>query len=117
MSANNLFGTRKRAFELRTKAVASTYTVKVGGTSDKFEKDRVITVTDPEESFTITIPDGVYEGQQILITFLSDASDVTVTAYKSTPGAGIALTAAGDFASLEWVNSTAGWIVLASQAT
>ena len=117
MGASNLFLTRKKAFELRTKAVISTYTVKVGGSDENHIKDRVITVTDPEEAFTITIPDGVYEGQQLLITFLSDDNDVTVTAYKSTPGAGIDLTAAGDFASLEWVNATVGWIVLAYQST
>lgn len=117
MSASNYFKMRKEAFELRTKDVIATYTVRVGGSTDNHIADRVITVTDPTAGFTITIPDGAYEGQELLITFLSDANGVTVVAYKSTPGAGINLTAAGDFASLEWVNSEAGWVVLAYQST
>ena len=117
MSSSNLFLTRKKAFTLRTKAVNVAYTVKVGGSAYNHIKDRVITVTDPVENFRITIPNGVYEGQQLLITFLSDANDKTVDAYKSTPGAGVDLTAAGDFVSLEWVNGTVGWILLAYQST
>ena len=117
MGASNLFLTRKKAFTLRTKAVSTTYTVKVGGSADNHIKDRVITITDPLANFTITIPDGVYEGQQLLITFLSEDTDVTVIAYKGTPGAGVDLTAAGDFVSLEWVNGTVGWILLAYQST
>ena len=117
MAAGNLFITRKKAFVLRTKAVNATYTVRVGGSVYNHIKDRVITVTDPVAGFTITIPDGVYEGQQLLITFLSDANNVTVIAYKSTPGAGVNLTTAGDFVSLEWVNDDAGWILLAYQST
>lgn len=117
MGASNLFLTRKKAFTLRTKAVSTAYTVKVGGSADNHIKDRVITVTDPEENFRVTIPNGAYRGQQLLITFLSDANGVTVDAYKSKPGAGIDLTAAGDFVSLEWVNDTVGWIVLAFQTT
>ena len=117
MAAGNLFITRSKAFVLRTKAVNTTYTVRVGGSGYNHIKDRVITVTDPTANFTITIPDGVYEGQQLLITFLSDANNVTVTVYKSTPGAPINLTTAGDFASLEWVNDDAGWVVLAYEST
>jgi len=117
MSASNYFKMRKEGFEIRTKAVITTYTVRVGDSDDGHHVDRVITITDPEENFTITIPDGAYEGQELLITFLSYGNDVTVIAYKSTPGAGINLTAAGDYASLEWANDVAGWIVLAYQST
>lgn len=117
MGASNHFKIRKDGVTLRTKAVITTYTVRVGDSDDGHHIDRVITVTDPAESFTITIPDGAYEGQELLITFLSDVNGVTVTAYKTTPGAGINLTAAGDYVSFEWVNDEAGWIVLAFQAT
>ena len=117
MSAGNLFATRQKAVTLRTKAVSATYTVRVGGTGYNHIKDRVITITDPIVAFRITIPDGVYSGQQVLITLISNASAVAVTAWKATPAAGLNLQTAGDFASLEWINSVAGWIVLDSQVT
>ena len=117
MSAGNLFATRQKAVTLRTKAISATYTVRVGGSAYNHIKDRVITITDPTASFRVTIPDGVYSGQQLLITLISNANSVAIDAYKATPAAGLNLETAGDFASLEWINSVAGWIVLDSQVT
>ncbi len=117
MGASNYFKIRKEGFELRTKEVVAAYTVRVGGSNDGHHIDRVITITDPTTSFRVTIPDGSYEGQELLVTLISDANDETIQVWKSTPGAGINLTAAGDFASLEWVNDDAGWIVLAFEST
>lgn len=115
MSAGNLFQTRKKAFDLREKAVTTTYTVKVGGTADNFMEDRVITITNPAESFTITLPTGSYFGQEVLISLLENDNAVTVTVSKQTP-AGVSgtvgLTDVGDYASLEYVNDTTGWVLL-----
>lgn len=117
MGAGNLFATRQKAVTLRTKAISAAYTVRVGGSAYNHIKDRVITITDPTAGFRVTIPDGVYSGQQLLITLISNASSVAIDAYKVTPAAGLNLETAGDFASLEWINSVAGWIVLDSQVT
>lgn len=112
MSIENLFSTRKKAFDLREKAVTSTYTVRVGGTPYNFITDRVITITNPAANFTITLPNGSYFGQEILISLLSNDEDVTVTIYKATPDASVTMNTAGDYASFEYVNDTTGWILL-----
>ncbi len=116
MSAGNHFSIRKRAFDLREKEITTTYTVKVGGAGDDFIEDRVINIKDPAANFTVTVANGVYEGQRLLVTFTSDTSSKTATITVTT-GTNYSLTAAGDYASLEWVNSTVGWIALNSQET
>jgi polygalacturonase len=113
MAGTNLFQTRKRAHDLRTTNVTTTYTVQTGRSADGHHVDRVVDVTDPAAAFTITIPDGAYEGQCLLINLLSNTSAVNVTVAASTGSAGDSvLDTAGDYMSLEWVNATTGWIVL-----
>jgi len=117
MSKGNWFEGRRGAFGLRTKAVTTTYTTRAGGSGDNFIEDRVITVSDPADNFTITISDGTYEGQRLLIAFLADTNNKTVTL---TPDNGSAtnLTAAGGYSSLEWMNATTtGWVEIAGSAT
>jgi len=108
MSVTNYFETRRKAYDFRTKAVTADYTTRAGGTSDDFVEDRVITVSDAPENFTITVSDGVYEGQRLLITILSNDNSITVTVTTDT-GDDCTLDTAGDYVSLEWVNDTAGW--------
>lgn len=115
MSAGNLFSTRKDAFDLREKAINSTYTVRVGGDDDNFQVDRVIIITNPAANFTITLPAGAYFGQEVLISLLSNDNAVTVTVSKRIPtgvSGTVGLTDVGDYAALEYVNDTAGWILL-----
>ena len=118
MSAGNYFETRRKAYNLRTKAVTATYTTRAGGASNNFIEDRVVTVTDPTASFTITVSNGIYEGQQFLATFLSDASGVTV---KVDPALGDTadydMTAAGDYVILKWTNATIGWVTIKEVTT
>ena len=113
MSAGNLFSTRKDAFDLREKAVAAAYTVRVGGDDDNFQVDRVITITNPVADFAIALPAGVYFGQEVLISLLANTGGFTVTVNKAVPvGGSVGLTDVGDYAALEYVNDTAGWILL-----
>lgn len=114
MSKANWFNTRKGAFELREKSVTGTYTVRVGSVANNFLVDRVINIV-PAAAFTLTLPNGIYEGQQALITYTSGTTHAVTVSI--TLGTNLSLTTAGDFASLEWVNSTIGWTVLASQET
>lgn len=116
MSSGNYQFERKRNYELREKTIDTTYTVKTGRSSDNLIIDNPINIADPSADFTLTVSNGSYEGQTLLITFTSDASDKTVTVTVTT-GTNYSLTAAGDFASLEWVNSTVGWAAHASQET
>lgn len=115
MSAGNWFETRRSAYELRSKAVTAAYTVRLGGTAYNFIEDRVITITNPAALFTITVPDGIYEGQRLLVTYLSNSSSVTVTVSTGTELRVFSLTTAGDYCSLEWINSIVGWKALSSQ--
>lgn len=110
MSANNWYETRKRAAELRTVAKSAAYTAKCDATAFMAGNvDRVINVSDPAANIAITIPNGAYESQQILVNLLSDTNSKTTTV-TTTTGTNYALTAAGDYASLEWTNATTGWI-------
>lgn len=122
MSAGNWFATRKRAHDLRTKSITTsstvtTYTARVGGSAYNFIEDRVINVTTTSgNSLTITVPNGVYAGQRLLINFVTEGSAETITV-TTTTGSDYSLTAAGDYVSLEWVNATSGWIYLSEVTT
>lgn len=118
MSKANHFSTRKGAFELRTKVLTnqSTYTVKVGSTSDMLIVDRVIevvTITDGN-NLVLTVPDGLYAGQKLLIILktLGDNETVTVT---TTTGDDVAFSSAGDFVGFEWIDAVSGWQEIHSQ--
>lgn len=115
MSAGNLFETRRKAFKLRTVDVTADYTVKLGGTSDNYVYDRVLNVdSSAEANIAITLGNGVYEGQRLLINFTVEGSAETITVTAETGSGGDStMDTAGQYMSLEWVNSTTGWVVLA----
>ena len=124
MSGGNWFLTRKKAVDLRTiamttSAALTTYTVKVGTSSNDFIVDRVINITTGAGGdITITVPDGTFEGQRLLINFVVDGGTSTVTVVASTGAAGDStMVDAGMYMSLEWVNSTLGWVVLSESVT
>ena len=121
MSGGNWFLTRKKAFDLRTIAVnAATYTVKVGTPANDFIVDRVINVTSTSGvNMAITLPDGIFEGQRVLINFVSEANAETITVTPATANttASYAMTAEGDYCSLEWMNATEGWAYLSEVTT
>lgn len=122
MSAGNLFLTRKKAFDLREFNITSstaitTYTAKLGSAADNFIVDRVINVTTTDGyNIEIVVPAGRYEGQRILVNFVVEGGTTTVTVNVST-GTDYVMTDIGAYCSLEWVNSTAGWVGLASSLT
>lgn len=128
MSAGNWFFTEARAFDMRTKSLTTsstltTYIAKTGTVATTGLKDgsgvidRVIKVTTTSgNNITITVPNGLYAGQQLLIVFESEGNDETVTL---TPDSGSLtnLTEEGGYSSLEWINSSVGWVALAHSAT
>lgn len=115
MSANNLFETRRKGFVLRTVAVTADYTVKVGSVANNFIVDRVLNITTTDGSnIAITLGDALYEGQRLLINFTTEGNAETITVTAETGSGGDStMTSAGEYMSLEWVNSTLGWVVLA----
>jgi len=116
MSAGNFEIERKRNYELKRRVIDATATVRTGRAVDHNMIDPVIDIVDPAAGVTLTVPDGTYVGQKLLITFSSDANGQTVTV-TTTTGGDYSLTAVGDYASLEWVNSTSGWIYLSEVST
>ena len=59
-----------------------------------------------------------YFGQEVPITLLENDEAVTVTVSKQAPAGEtgtVAMTDVGDYASLEYVNDTTGWILLHHQ--
>ncbi len=110
MSVINLFETRRKGFTLRSVTLtAATYTVKVGRPADGYIQDRVVNAT--ATPCVITVPNGVYEGQRLLIR-CSDASIVGIVDVNTTTGDDVDLNANDEFVSLEWVNATSGWQTL-----
>jgi len=131
MSGGNWFLTRKKAFDLRTISLTSgadtatvgptdAYTVKVGTPTNDFVVDRVINVTlTAGNDLAITLPNGIFEGQRILINLVLDGgtSTATVTPATANTTATYALTTLGDYCSLEWMNATEGWAYLSEVTT
>lgn len=110
MSKGNYFSTEKGAFELRTKVLTneSTYTARVNAAAYmNGVVDRVIEVVTTEDGndLTITVPNGVFPGQKLLIVLKTLGDDETVTITVTT-GDSSAMSAAGDFISMEWVDSS-----------
>ena len=117
MSAFNWFTTMDKAFDLRTKTVTDgDYTVRVGAVSDNFVVDRVVkvTTTADDDDSTITVPDGQFSGQKLLVILTDVGDDETVTVTPST-GDSAALGDDGDYVSYEWIDSTTGWQTIHSQ--
>jgi hypothetical protein len=122
-SAGNWFETQRKAYDLRTKALTTsstvtTYTAKVGGASDGFVVDRVIRVTTTSgNSMTITVPDGKFYGQRLLVIFEVEGNNENVDATTTTGDNATQMTAAGGYSDLVWQGSTLGWVELSSEAT
>ncbi len=112
MSIINLFETRRKGFTLRTVTLtAATYTVKTGRPADGFIQDRVVNVT--QCPCVITVPNGVYEGQRLLI-HCSDTDLTGIVDVNTDTGDDADLNDEDEFISFEWVNGTSGWQTLAT---
>lgn len=117
MSAGNFLNTRGKAFGLRTKEVLQeNYTVRVGGIAYGFIVDRVVkvTTTTDGDDITITVPNGSYYGQRLLVILIDVGHDETVSVTPDT-GDSVDLGDDGDFVSLEYVDSTTGWQTIHTQ--
>ena len=124
MSAFNFFSTKHKALNLRTVDLTTadgeiTYTAKTGRAADNFITDAVIRVTTTSTfSMTITLPDGVAPGQQLLVILVVEGGTETVDVSTTTGDDSTQLTAAGGWTIMQWSgNSTIGWLELAKSAT
>ena len=79
MSKGNLEQERKGNFELKKRVVAATATIRTGRAADTNVIDVVVDIADPAADFTLTLPDGTYMGQEILIVMSANTSSKTCT--------------------------------------
>ena len=121
MSAENFqakadFGSTQRVKQLTTSAAVTTYTAKVGRPADDFITDRFIRVTTTDgNSMTITLPNGIYFGQQIHVLFEVVVGTETVSVANAAAGAiATPMTNAGGYSILEWTGSTIGWVEISN---
>lgn len=122
MSAGNWFNTEGKAFNLRTvnwTADEASYTARTGRAADNFLIDRVIRVTTTESGNdkTITVPDGTYYGQELLVILEVLGDDETVDVSTTTGDDATQMTGAGGYSTLEWHGSTLGWAEVENSAT
>src|SRR4030042_1015714 len=78
MSGANLQFMRKQDYQLRHVDVTGTCTVKTGTATYNGLFDNPVVVTSPAATTTITVPDGQYVGQTLLLTNYVNASSSTI---------------------------------------
>jgi len=116
--ARDDYGVTQRVKVLTTSATVTTYTAKTGRPADDFVIDRVIRVNGTSGSaMVITLPNGVYYGQQLLVILEVYAATSTVDVDVDTGDDSTTLTAAGGWSIMQWAGSTIGWLELAKSAT
>jgi len=112
------FGPGQGVKHLTTASGVITYTAKTGRDSDGFVIDRVIRVTTTATySMTITVPNGVYYGQELYVIFETEGSAETVDVSTTTGDDATQMTAAGGYWLGKWAGSTIGWQTISSSAT
>jgi len=115
MAAHNFFETQRKAVALRTVSLTTsstntTYTAKTGRVADNFVADAVINVTTTSgNSMTITVPDGTYAGQTLLVSFVTEANEETVDVTTTTGDDATQMTDDGGFWFGIWTDSVNGW--------
>lgn len=118
-SAGNLFETIRKATDLHTKEITSsstvtTYTIRTGGHTYNFIEDAVVEITTGDGcDLAVTLPDGTYLGQKILIKLVTDGGNSTVTVTASTGSDGDStLNTAEHYMYVMWLGGTTGWVAI-----
>lgn len=116
--AKDDWGQVQRVKQFTTASGVITYTAKTGRAADDFVIDRVIRVTTTADyALTITLPDGVYYGQQLLVVIEVLGDDETVDVSTTTGDDSTQLSAAGGWTIMQWAGTTIGWLELNASAT
>jgi len=118
--AKSDFGVNQRVKQLTTSTTVTTYTAKTGRAADDFVIDRVIKVDGTSGSaMTITLPNGVYYGQQCLVILEVYAATSTVNVNPTAGTNSTQLTNVGGWTLMQWTGSitNCGWLEIAALAT
>ena len=106
MSAGNTQYNTLRAFDLNKKTVTATCTLKVGSGSNYFQIDNPVIVADPAATTTITVPDGVFVGQEVYIATKTNTSsstiNISVTTHQTSTPETFTMSTEGQNLLLRW---------------
>lgn len=116
MSANNWFLTQKKAVDINQVTVAADYTAKLGSVSDGFRFNPVIIVSEPAANLTVTVGNGVFVGQQLIITLESNSGAKTLT-IDGNAAQDSTMASAGMYQISVWTGATTGWVVVKESVT
>lgn len=78
MSSGNFEFERQRNFKKNAKTVTGTYTIRTGKTQNGVV-DNPVLFTDLADDITVTLGDGAYIGQEIMIVMTSNTNSKTAT--------------------------------------
>jgi len=115
MAVRNWFALKAQGHKANQKTLSATsaaYTARVGSTTDRFAYDYPIEVENPTDNFTITVPDGYYIGQELLITLNGNTNSKTVTV-TTTTGTDYTLATTGMWILMMWTGTVSGWLKVA----
>lgn len=116
--AKNDFGSDQRVKQFTTSSGNITYTAKTGRPADDFVIDKVIRVTTGATfNLTVSVPNGVYYGQTLLVLFEVEGSAETIDVDTTTGDNATQMTAAGGYWFGMWMGSTIGWATISGSAT
>jgi hypothetical protein len=119
MSSGNFQFERKRNFQLQSKTVAATYTIKTGLASQSQVIDNPVLITDPAADFTLTLGSGVYIGQEVVIVMTSNSSSKTatlsVTNHETSDPEELIHDAADEYTKLLWTGTE--WVTISKTST
>lgn len=116
--ARDDWGQVQRVVQFTTASGKITYTAKTGRAADDFTIDRILRVTTTSTySLTVTLPNGVYYGQEFIVIFEVEGDNETVTINADNGDNGTTLNDAGGYDIFKWGGGTIGWILVASSAT
>ena len=79
MSSGNFQVERKRNFELQKKRVTADYTIKTGTSTYNGVIDNPVCIYNPAANVAITLPDGAYIGQEVLVAVEANTSAIDAT--------------------------------------
>lgn len=106
MSSGNFQFEKKRNYEMSKKRVNADYTIRTGRTTDGFKFDNPTAVYNPSDDIALTLSDGSYIGQEILVVVEANTSDkdavLTVSSSANASEDVITLEVAGEYVKLLW---------------
>lgn len=115
-SPANFFYQQLSALDNNKRTVTKTCTIRVGSADDDFAIDQPIILVNPAADVTLTVPDGVQIGQELLVMFNGNSHSKTLTV-TCTTGTDYSTSTTGQWTKMVWTGAVAGWAKVAGNMT